>query len=38
LSQFKDKKYKTKNYGFNLSDTEETQEKEKKEGDGENAL
>ncbi len=37
LSQFKDKKYKTKNYEFKLTDTDETQEKEKKEGDGENA-
>jgi len=38
LDQFKDKKYKTKNYGFELSGTDKTQEKGKKEGDGESAL
>ncbi len=38
LSQFKDKKYKTKNYGFKLTDTGKVQKKEKKEGDRENAL
>lgn len=36
LAQFKAGKFKTKDYGFTLSDTEETHEKGIKKGDGEN--